>query len=365
MLLYVLYGEVPTLWNIKICWKPNYDVSPWEMRLNMVEPLLPKHCEAVLFFIAVSHTSSLGAAIVKQGTNWTNWLRAAHWELKNGSSRETDDRILEYTRICLMRNIHMNKVWPRICEEHNLSAWLWNWQASAWIRNSTCAGHGTAQIMLRFSGCQVRNANPLVTGHTWSTLSSPPCQLPALPQRSWHGDPVMLRCLHGIHWIPLTICQECQGWGSSCCKPFVLFNDPHSSLLFYSTHPLYTVLLQGCLQMRYLESYLYGHTAIWCNGVETFGNGNSCSSIGSGSIPDIWRFDLSCNAMPFHAKLFCALCSVIYTYMIICDGVCVCACTAERCLGTYRYDIYIYIHTIHMCMGSYVLKAIRNKIRLI
>ena len=39
----------------------NYDVSPWEMGLNMVEPLLPKHCEAVLFFIAVSHTSSLGA----------------------------------------------------------------------------------------------------------------------------------------------------------------------------------------------------------------------------------------------------------------------------------------------------------------
>ena len=39
----------------------NYDVSPWEMGLNMAEPLLPKHCEAVLFFIAVSHTSSLGA----------------------------------------------------------------------------------------------------------------------------------------------------------------------------------------------------------------------------------------------------------------------------------------------------------------
>lgn len=228
--------------------------------LNPCYPNIAKPCS----FSLPSVTPALWehVAIVKPGANWTNWLRAAHWELKNGSSRETDDRILEYTRICLMRKIHMNKVRPRICEEHNLSAWLWNWQASAWIRNSTCAGHGTAQIMLRFSGCQVRNANPLVTGHTWSTLSSPPCQLPALPQRSWHGDPVMLRCLHGIHWIPLTICQECQGWGSSCCKPFVLFNDPHSSLLFYSTHPLYTVLLQGCLQMRYL-----GKLCVWahCN----------------------------------------------------------------------------------------------------
>lgn len=35
---------------------------------------------------------------------------------------------------------------------------------------------------------------------------------------------------------------------------------------------------------------------------------------------------LICNAMPFHAKLFCALCSVTYTYMIICDGACVCVC---------------------------------------
>lgn len=56
---------------------------------------------------------------------------------------------------------------------------------------------------------------------------------------------------------------------------------------------------------------------------------------------------------------------MIYTYMIICDGVCVCVHVLQKDVWAHIDMIYIYIHTIHMCMGSYVLKAIRNKIRLI
>ena len=257
--------------------------------LNPCYPNIAKPCS----FSLPSVTPALWehVAIVKQGTNWTNWLRAAHWELENGSSRETDDRILEILEY----------------------AW---WETSIWTKSDLAFARNTICPLDCETGKRVHESEIL---HVPAMAQPKSCcdsvgakyAMPILWSR------VILEVLFPLLLVSFPLCLSEAGMVQSCSDASMASTEfhwryaknarlegPAAASLWFSSMIL---ILRSCFtqlihytpffsrdvcRCDLLESYLYGHTAIWCNGVETFGNGNSCSGIGSGSIPDIWRFDL-------------------------------------------------------------------------